>query len=168
MTYRFSKIPSWMTEANQVYKNEDERPFDLSIPGWMQPSELKVISHIAKHVPENGNILEIGSFLGRSTTAIARSAPASTSIHCIDLFPEKGGWFEAENPTIGPLGDLTKYNGSYEQTFLSHMESHKNITPIREAHMMTIGISVHSIWYSWMGIIRLPGLKRTSKLGCPG
>lgn len=60
--------------------------YDLSIPGYMYEAELAVISEIAKHVPENGIIVELGSYKGRSAVAWASSCHPSVKVYCVDLF----------------------------------------------------------------------------------
>lgn len=52
----------------------------------MPEPELRQISNWAKKVPNNGVIVEIGSFLGRSSVCWAMSAHNSVKIYCIDRF----------------------------------------------------------------------------------
>jgi predicted O-methyltransferase YrrM len=51
--------------------------------GWASPSQLAVIEHFAKHVPENGIIVEIGSFAGRSAWHWAKACPTAT-VYAVD------------------------------------------------------------------------------------
>ena len=62
--------------------------FDDSIPGWMTSNDLQSITELAKLVPENGVIVEIGSLFGRSTVAWAMSCHPSVNIYCCDIFYE--------------------------------------------------------------------------------
>jgi len=62
-------------------------PYKTDILGWMVESELKVLETIAKQVPVNGNIVEVGSMFGRSAVCFAMSADPSVTINCIDYFP---------------------------------------------------------------------------------
>jgi predicted O-methyltransferase YrrM len=101
-------------------------PYDLNIPGWMPEKELKTIERIARGIPENGIVAELGTFLGRSAVAWAASAPTAT-VHCIDLWPDKS-WFEGlKGPP--PRGDPTLYNRSigYDGSFRVITEPYKNI-----------------------------------------
>lgn len=61
-------------------------PYNQDIPGWMSHDELNHIEQLAASVPEYGNVLEIGSFMGRSTFAWAKSIPPSAIIHCVDTW----------------------------------------------------------------------------------
>jgi len=60
--------------------------YNLDIPGWMGVRDLQILKQIASHVPENGNILEVGCFLGRSTYALHDGKPASARIEVVDTF----------------------------------------------------------------------------------
>jgi hypothetical protein len=60
--------------------------YNLSIPGWMYEQELKILSVLAGYVPENSSILEVGCFLGSSTTALYRSKLSSVSMDVVDCF----------------------------------------------------------------------------------
>ena len=54
------------------------------IEGWMTPGQAATLHDAARHCPEGGTIVEIGSFRGRSTVVLAASAPPSASIVAID------------------------------------------------------------------------------------
>ncbi len=57
---------------------------NTSIPGWMTFRELDVIELLAAQVPENGLVVEVGCFLGRSAWAWSQSIPQSARLVCID------------------------------------------------------------------------------------
>lgn len=54
------------------------------VEGWMTPDQAATLHDAARHCPEGGSIVEIGSFRGRSTIVLAASAPSSASIVAID------------------------------------------------------------------------------------
>jgi predicted O-methyltransferase YrrM len=54
------------------------------VEGWFSPDQLARVAARAAAVPAAGRIVEIGSFRGRSTIAIARSAPPGAEIVAID------------------------------------------------------------------------------------
>ena len=60
--------------------------YDLTIPGWMFEEELIQIERWANEVPENGVIMEIGSWYGRSAYAWAKSCHPSVHVYCVDIF----------------------------------------------------------------------------------
>lgn len=57
-----------------------------NIPGWVTGRELTILSTLAGYVPENGSILEIGCFLGRSTSALYNSKHSSVTLDVVDCF----------------------------------------------------------------------------------
>ena len=60
--------------------------YNLNIPGWMTENDLRILNQLASCVPENGNILEVGSFLGRSTSALFSGKPPGAHLVTIDKF----------------------------------------------------------------------------------
>lgn len=52
----------------------------------MNEKELSILHTLAGYVPENGSILEIGCFLGLSTTALYRGKLDSVSLEVVDNF----------------------------------------------------------------------------------
>lgn len=57
-----------------------------NIPGWMSARDLEILGILAAMVPANGHILEIGSFLGRSTSQLFNSKDKSVSLTVVDTF----------------------------------------------------------------------------------
>lgn len=71
-------------------------PYNLSIPGWMPEQELRVIEDLARRVRSGGNIVEVGSFCGRSSWCWAKSVDPSVIVHCLDI------WNPAQHPYTPP------------------------------------------------------------------
>lgn len=59
---------------------------ELTIEGWMTTAQLGVLRSVATSTRSGDRIVEIGSFRGRSTVALARSAPAGVDIIAIDPY----------------------------------------------------------------------------------
>lgn len=55
------------------------------VPGWMTIEDLNAIDKIASQVPLGAPVLEIGSFLGRSSVQWAARLPASRIV-CVDAW----------------------------------------------------------------------------------
>jgi predicted O-methyltransferase YrrM len=62
-------------------------PYNTDVLGWMTEIELKIIESLAKEVPPNGLIVEVGSMFGRSAICWASTA-SSSDVYCIDFFYE--------------------------------------------------------------------------------
>ena len=60
------------------------KKYNDSIPGWFTEEDNIVALKLAQAVPENGIIVEIGSFVGKSAWHWANSAHPSVKIYCID------------------------------------------------------------------------------------
>lgn len=72
-----------------------------NIPGWSPIDELYTLFLLA-HISENmdGDILEIGSWCGRSSVVLGMAAKLSyniTKVYSVDLFPEKDDWIQNED-----------------------------------------------------------------------
>lgn len=52
----------------------------------MKKNELMILSTIASYVPDNGSILEVGSFLGRSTAALFNGKKQNVTLDVVDTF----------------------------------------------------------------------------------
>lgn len=70
----------------------DRRPADLSevrslvsdVEGWLTDDQVARLHEAARAVPEDGRIVEIGSFRGRSTIVLSASAAAGVDVVAID------------------------------------------------------------------------------------
>lgn len=62
------------------------KKYNKDIPGWMSIQDLNILQTLAGYVPENGSILEIGCFLGRSTTALYAGKHDSVKLEVVDTF----------------------------------------------------------------------------------
>lgn len=55
-----------------------------SLEGWMTPAQGARLFAAAQRCPDEGCIVEIGSFRGKSTVVLARAAPAAAEVIAID------------------------------------------------------------------------------------
>ena len=78
---------------------------NANIPGWIRPEELVILSTLAKFVPSNGSILEVGCFLGRSTVALYNGKDLSVSLSVVDTFGGLSGNFNG-------AGDIDMFNAA--------------------------------------------------------
>ena len=64
---------------------------NLSIPGHMDATELDRLASLARRVPPNGCIVEIGSLFGQSSWVLAKNAPLSMTAYCLDPWVREPG-----------------------------------------------------------------------------
>lgn len=57
---------------------------DPAIPGQIGWNELVAMARIARSVPPNGIVVEVGSLFGRSSFVWARNVHPSVTVYCID------------------------------------------------------------------------------------
>jgi hypothetical protein len=65
------------------------------VQGWTPIDQLFSLYTLTWTTTDlEGDIVEVGSWCGRSSVVLAAAAKAgrSSKVHCVDLFPEKGDW----------------------------------------------------------------------------
>ena len=60
--------------------------YNEKILGWFKIADFESLEFLVKNVPENGSIIELGSFLGRSTWCMAKTCHPTVQVHCFDLW----------------------------------------------------------------------------------
>jgi predicted O-methyltransferase YrrM len=88
-----------MNSSNETIYHQLEKVV-RDVPGWMQTNQLLSLYTLAltsSHLP--GDILEVGSWCGRSAVALglAVSQIGNSKVHCVDLFPEKNDWYQNDD-----------------------------------------------------------------------
>lgn len=93
------------------------------IPGWMAAPDLKVMADLAARIPENGAIVEVGSWLGQSTYTWATSTKAT--VYAIDLWK----WMPKEY--CGPGHERVNLAGDPFAQFHANVGHLPNVVPMR-------------------------------------
>lgn len=87
------------------------------IPGWSPLDQLMtlfLLTYSCANLP--GDILELGSWCGRSAVALGMAAKLTGKgrVHCVDLFPEKNDWYQNTDGTYSFVVELDgKRYGAY-------------------------------------------------------
>ena len=100
--------------------------------GLTSEADLDKLYNLAKAVPENGIIVEVGSLFGRTAVALAEGAVSSTKIYCIDYFDEFiNDHFAGQSfYNTGPQWEVGKiYNRKDE--FQKYTKEYANIIPLQ-------------------------------------
>jgi predicted O-methyltransferase YrrM len=81
-------LPETIPVAHQI-----ERMVD-GVPGWTPHDELMALFTLAYTTPIAGDIIELGSWCGRSASALGLAAKLTghTTVYAVDLFPAKTDW----------------------------------------------------------------------------
>jgi hypothetical protein len=97
--------------------------------GWLSYSEQHIISLLAKKVKSFGVIVELGSFLGKSSVAWADNAHQTVTIYCIDVFPKN--W--KSNTPLYYKNETPEPNKEYNilTGFIENTKSYPNIKMIQ-------------------------------------
>ncbi|MBC7181679.1 MAG: class I SAM-dependent methyltransferase [Roseovarius sp.] len=93
------------------------------IPGWMAEEDLEIIAELAKQVPQDGLIIEVGSWMGQSTQAWSMNTCAK--VYAIDLWK----WMPKEYK--GPAKDAVNLKGDPYAQFLAFTRHLTNVIPMR-------------------------------------
>jgi predicted O-methyltransferase YrrM len=102
------------------------------IPGWSPIDQLLTLFTLASASADlDGDILELGSWCGRSAVALGMAVKLSNKgkVHCVDLFPEKQDWYKNEDGTysfavnidgrlVGAYGEQTVWVEPYQRDIL--------------------------------------------------
>jgi hypothetical protein len=101
---------------------------NVDVPGWISERDLNVLSHISSHVPENGNILEVGPFLGRSTSALLYGKKDSVALDVVDTFTgipvnSECRGIRGNKETFNRLQSLAQKTGDWEESFKKSQEN---------------------------------------------
>ncbi len=64
------------------------------LPGQMTRKQLICIAELAKNLPENATVVELGSLFGKSSAHWAKNAPDSVKIYCVDPW-KRENWIKA-------------------------------------------------------------------------
>lgn len=91
------------------------------VPGWTPIDQLYTLFTIALTSADiEGDIVEVGSWCGRSAVVLAAAAKLASHSHvyCVDLFPEKDDWKQNVDGTysLEVLIGERRYGGYMEQT----------------------------------------------------
>lgn len=121
----------------------------LTIPGWSPIDQLYTLFNMVYLNSDlQGDIVEIGSWCGRSTSVLglAASMVGNANIYSIDLFPEKNDWKQNPDGSYSfavTIGEKT-YGGYQEQTVWKE-PFERDIAPLYEKHNGVLDIFMETM-----------------------
>ena len=123
-----------MSQTKPITKQVEDAVKD--IPGWSPIDQLLTLFTLAYSSTHlGGDILEIGSWCGRSAVTLGMAVKLSGKgkVHCIDLFPEKSDWFENEDGTYSFEVNIEgRLVGAYRKQRVWVEPYERDITPVYE------------------------------------
>ena len=104
------------------------------IPGWFNQNDFIILKKLAKKIPENGTMVELGSFVGRSAVAWANTVKSGVKIYCVDS-GQDFIYSEEELKQLIPK----QYGNSWTlkevtpkwDNFIKNIRNYNNIIPIK-------------------------------------
>ncbi|TRZ89736.1 MAG: class I SAM-dependent methyltransferase [Methanosarcinales archaeon] len=119
------------------------------IPGWSPIDQLYSLFNLVYLTSDTpGDIIEIGSWCGRSASVLATAARliGSTKVYCIDLFPEKNDWKQNDDGSYSFEVQIEgKVYGGYKDQTVWREPFEKDIAPLYEKHNGILDIFTEAI-----------------------
>lgn len=107
------------------------------VPGWSPLDQLYSLFNLTLMGEASGDIIELGSWCGRSAVALGMGAKllGNVRVHCIDLFPAKDDWRKNPDGTYSFSSIINgKSYGAYEEQTVWAEPFEKDIAPIYERY----------------------------------
>jgi predicted O-methyltransferase YrrM len=108
-----------------------------NVPGWSPLDQLYSLLNLALISDVPGDIVELGSWCGRSAVALGMGAKllGNVKVHCIDLFPAKNDWRKNSDGTYSFSSTINgKSYGAYEEQTVWAEPFERDIAPIYEKY----------------------------------
>jgi len=119
-----------------------------NVPGWTPHDQLVALFTLAYATPVEGDIIELGSWCGRSATALGLAAQMSgrTIVHAIDLFPEKHDWRRNADGTFSlSVAVGGRKVDAYDEQRVWAEPYHRDIAPVYERHSGLLDVFLDTI-----------------------
>ncbi len=123
---KISVMRSYLDELGQPAQQTDYKDADVelnsAIPGRMKMQELERLARLARAVPPNGCIVELGSMFGLSSYTLAKNAHPSVTVYCIDPWVREP-WMLPDEEQSGQTASL--------DTFRQNVSHLPNVIPLQ-------------------------------------
>lgn len=107
------------------------------VPGWSPIDQLVALFTLAYSSNVAGDIIELGSWCGRSATALGLAAQLTgdTRVHAIDLFPERHDWHRNDDGSYSCTMTIAgrEFRAYHEQTVWAEPFL-RDIAPLYQRH----------------------------------
>ncbi|MBX9848430.1 MAG: class I SAM-dependent methyltransferase [Rhodocyclaceae bacterium] len=123
------------TQTNPIIQQIEDAVRD--VPGWSPLDQLFALFNLAyASAPLGGDVLELGSWCGRSAVALGLAARLSGGVaHCVDLFPEKEDWYRNADGSYSMRVTVDgRCISSYDEQTVWAEPFERDIAPLYAAH----------------------------------
>ena len=87
---------------------EEVREFTSKMRGWLAPAEGELLYNLAKNCTGKGVIVEIGSWVGKSTVHLAAGSQEGSQVPVFAVDPHTGSTVHLEQGEMDTLARLKK------------------------------------------------------------
>lgn len=108
-----------------------------NVPGWSPLDQLFALFDLVYLTETEGDILELGSWCGRSASVLGFAARMTgvNKVYCVDLFPEKTDWHRNDDGTYSFRVTIDdRQVGAYEEQTVWKEPYERDIAPLYEKY----------------------------------
>lgn len=130
-----------------------------SIPGWSPIDQLFALFNLVHLTEAEGDILELGSWCGRSASVLGLAAQMSGAqkVYCVDLFPEKSDWRKNDDGTYSFSVSVDGQQvGAYEEHTVWAEPYERDIAPLYEKYNGILDIFNETIARTGLADVVIP------------
>jgi predicted O-methyltransferase YrrM len=134
------------------------------LQGQITPKEVQRLHDLAKSLPENALIVEIGSYTGKSSVAIASGMPKSATLMCIDPWLQLNRTTEQGYETIETVKTHNDRTKEYQPRVIQVIGFPLQVAKyVGEIDMLSIDSvkkydQIKEIWDCWLPKVKKGGI----------
>lgn len=128
-------------------------------PGWSPPDQLFALFNLAFLTEVDGDIIELGSWCGRSATVLGLSAmlAGKSKVHCVDLFPKGSDWRKNADGTYSFSVEIDgQHYGAYENPTVWAEPFERDIAPIYEKYNGVLDVFLETMVKNGLNDVVIP------------
>lgn len=130
-----------------------------SVPGWSPPDQLFALFNLVFLTQIEGDIIELGSWCGRSASVLGLSAKLTgcSKVYCVDLFPTGADWRKNADGTYSFSVNIDgQHHGAYEDQTVWAEPFERDIAPIYEKYNGVLDVFIETMNNSGLKDIVIP------------
>lgn len=148
-----------MIEPRTIPVSEQLEKLVADVPGWSPSDQLFALFNLVHFTEAEGDILELGSWCGRSASVLGLAAKMNgiKKVYCVDLFPEKTDWRKNADGTYSFSVSIDGQRvGAYEEQTVWAEPYEREIAPLYEENYGILDIFKKTIARNGLTDIVIP------------